>query len=412
MSRLRIGTSFSRKLRLIAGLVSISLFASTAALLWLANRDPENYGIERNGPGRVIGPSTEALNDAAEVRLGAGVDMLNDSSRSPVERIASYRDELRAAEELLERSLRVNPAQADTLVELAAIRWELSPPQGHETVDEYLQMVSLASRMAPRVPRVQLRLGRLLIAMGLRDEAVEYLHRTVQFSPDRAREVVELMTSSLYSAQEILDALPQSAEVVPELQRPFYLEGGEAAYRRALAGLLAGGEPRIVRRFGDTLLRMGVPGELLLDLEQIGSFSAPESEAVRLSQIARAHSVMGNHDRARAVIGDARRLDPDDPWLAEQEGDVALADGDPETAIRMYREALVSSATRRSSATGRAVLHRKIGQAEESRGRADRAYDSYRLALTVDPEEVIALRRLKEMEAAAGVMSLTEEPTR
>ena len=64
------------------------------------------------------------------------------------------------------RSLRAQPAQAGALSKLAAVRWELEPPTTEEETAVFLEMIEVASRMAPRVPRVQLRLGELLLKMG------------------------------------------------------------------------------------------------------------------------------------------------------------------------------------------------------------------------------------------------------
>ena len=44
-------------------------------------------------------------------------------------------------------------------------------------------MIALASEMAPTVPSVQIKLGELLLKMGRRIEAQEYLHRAVELEP-------------------------------------------------------------------------------------------------------------------------------------------------------------------------------------------------------------------------------------
>ena len=97
---------------------------------------------------------------------------LNDTSLSPKQRMESYRKHLREAEGLLLRSLRAQPAQAGVLAQLAAVRWELHPPLSEAASRRHLEMINLASQMAPRVPRVQLQLGELLLKMGRRDDAL------------------------------------------------------------------------------------------------------------------------------------------------------------------------------------------------------------------------------------------------
>jgi hypothetical protein len=46
-----------------------------------------------------------------------------------------------------------------------------------------------------------------------------------------------------------------------------------------------------------------------------------------------------------------------------------------------------------------------IGEAEELRGEPARAYDAYRMALKLHPEESHARKRVAEMERAAGLPS-------
>ena len=49
------------------------------------------------------------------------------------------------------------------------------------------------------------------------------------------------------------------------------------------------------------------------------------------------------------------------------------------------------------------LLWAVIGQALEAQGSSDRAYDAYKRAVALDPEEAWAVRRVREMEEAAGV---------
>ena len=58
--------------------------------------------------------------------------------------------------------------------------------------------------MAPRVPRVQKRLGEVVLKMGLRDEALVFLRRTVELDPGRSREIIDLLASQFFSLDEIV----------------------------------------------------------------------------------------------------------------------------------------------------------------------------------------------------------------
>jgi tetratricopeptide (TPR) repeat protein len=201
----------------------------------------------------------------------------------------------------------------------------------------------------------------------------------------------------------MFEELPTTTEVLAALQRPFYAEGNEVSYLDALYGVLDVGDPMVLRKIGDTLLRVGQPTELLERLEAAGPYPGVASESERLVQVARARTALSDPEGGLEAVRRARAMDPENPRFAQQEGDTALEAGMAEAAMAAYREALAILAPLNPRPERRAMLHRKIGQAEELRGRMDRAYDAYKLALSIDPDEAFARRRIEEMEAAAGV---------
>jgi tetratricopeptide (TPR) repeat protein len=132
-------------------------------------------------------------------------------------------------------------------------------------------------------------------------------------------------------------------------------------------------------------------------------FDTVEVEAERLRQRSRAAVADGSLEEALADAASAAELLPSSPPHLEHLGDVSLAAARAREAVRAYRRALGLAAKGGAAPRLRARLYRKIGQAEERRGDVDAAYDAYRMALQVDPQEPHAARRMAAMEEAAGL---------
>ena len=80
-----------------------------------------------------------------------------------------------------------------------------------------------------------------------------------------------------------------------------------------------------------------------------------------------------------------------------------MAAGRDPDAVEAFREAISLAARAGEGPEARARLYRRVGQAEEKAGHPDRAYDAYRMALRLDPDEPLAKKRIAEMEKAAGI---------
>jgi tetratricopeptide (TPR) repeat protein len=400
-------TSRWSKVRRAAGAlvaaVGLALFVWLSVQVYRSKKDPENFRAW-NGPyAWIVGPPAKSLEAAARERMEAGLASLEDKSLPAPERIRLYRDELKRAEALLVRSLRAQPAQAHALAALAAVRWELDPPLTPEAVQKHLDMIALASSMAPTYPEVQRQLGELLLKMGRRDEALDYLARTVALDPRLGREVVRLMQDYLFTADQMLEALPRDPQVLAYLDGPFRDESREADYLRLLDEAFESGiDPLLLVRYGNTCLGLGRAEGLLERMTALGEQADEAAEAERLKQRSRAYVALG---RLTEAIDDARRaleLQPEVPHRAEYLGDVALRAGEHALAEDAFRDSLRLLARAKAGAEVRARLYRKIGQVDEDRGSPDRAYDDYRKALELNPEEPYARRRVRAMERAAG----------
>ena len=394
-----------RRVFLGVGLVGLGLYAWLAVQVYRARVDPETFGAGRDGYGWILGPPADALNEAADRHIDNGVEILSDTALSPAERINRFHEHLRRAEALLVRSLRAQPAQARTLSRLATVRWELEPPFTTEGRRRHLELIELASRMAPNDPAVQMELGRVLLLMGNRDEALDYLRRTATLAPDLSGEIVSLMSEHLFEAGEMLAVLPRSPDVLVALRGPFESEGREREYLDVVRSVLDEdrGSVKLIRSYGTVSIRSGRAEEMIRFLDEWGPLDDPEVEAVRLSQRSRGFTALGDTAMALRVARQAAALQPDVPQYAEALGDAALEAQAADEAIEAFRGSLALVARRSGSPEWRARLYRRIGQAQEHAGRSHEAYDSYNKALALDPDEPIASRRVEEIERTAGI---------
>jgi tetratricopeptide (TPR) repeat protein len=392
-----------RRIAAILGTVVLAVVAALAVFVYRAETDPERY-LE-SGPWLpwIAGPPPTALNDAADRHIEDGLAVLGDFSLPASQRIAQYREHLVAAEKLLERSLRAQPAQAGALSRLAVLRWELDPPVDPEGQRRIEDMIQVASEMAPRVPAVQLRLGRLLLRMGARDEGLRYVARAVTLSPPMSAQAIDVMREVFMTPEEMLDALPRHPLAVGFLFEPFR-EGGDLNHWVETAEPLLG-EPHVtlIQSYWSACERLQQPERLRNRMTSLSFPNDPPLEAERLRGLSRALLELGEDDAAVEAALSAARLVPGQPGMEESYGDVLRRAGRGEEAIAAYRRTLGLLARERDDPPARARLYRKVGMAEDALGRPDRAYDAYKKALEVDPREEWAARRVREMREAAGV---------
>ena len=128
-----------------------------------------------------------------------------------------------------------------------------------------------------------------------------------------------------------------------------------------------------------------------------------ETARREISMRGRILEALGDGPRAIETARTARDTYPKGGYLGVFLGDTAYAVHDAELALSAYREALALLARSKAPEKVRARVYAKIGRAEEQRGHPDRAYEDYRRALKLDPEEPWAKRRVKEIEGAAGL---------
>jgi tetratricopeptide (TPR) repeat protein len=382
--------------------VALGVYAWLSIQVYRAEKDPENFQAWDGPYAWIVGPRPKALNRVAERHLEDALAVLRDETRPESERLRVYRDHLERADKLYVRSLRAQPAQADALSTLAAVRWELSPPRTEQETRRLLDMIALASKMAPQNAGVHLSIGKVLFGMGRREEAYAALRRCVEIDGSQTAPVVKFLRENLVPAEEILERLPAVPGVLVVLRDPFFEDGLGERYLELGEKALASPTAEMLRAYGDACVRSRQFDRLRATMDRVGKLSDPRLEAWRLAQRARGLAGWGDGPGAIADARAASALQPEDGTFVVNLGQVALTARDGETAAKAFRDALALAAKGGWGASSRANLHANVGMAEELRGRPDRAFDAYRTAVSLDPNQPHASRRLREMKSAAG----------
>ena len=372
-----------------------------AVQVYRAHESPDSFEAWNGTYSWIVGPKAEDLTRTAETRMRAGLEALNDTKLPGPERLAKYSSSLEAAEQLLIRSLRANPAQAQALTELAATRFELDPPLTPEDSERMLQTIDLASTMAPRVPRVQQRLGELLLGMGLRGEALPYFRRTIELDPAYSGAVIRALGRYLVPLEEMLEALPRTSQTLAALSPEFAANDRQSDYLDLVETENKFDQASIFYVYADACLAAGEPERLLRTMTALEELDDLALEAMRLAQLSRGHQRLGDHASAISAAERAVVAQPDKSWLSERLGDAAAAGEHYDQALSALNDALRKIAIQAANPLPRARLYRKIAEVEQSRGRPDRAYDAYQRALAADPDDALAKQRIAEMERAA-----------
>ncbi len=383
-------------------LAALVIYGWLAVRVYRGQVDPEASLSGEGAFSWIVGPQAKALVKAADLHIDRGLAALNDTAKAPALRLAGYRDELRAAERLLLRSLKAQPAQPGALARLAAVRWDLDPPVEEEKVRKHLELIDAAGRLAPQVPDVQLQLGELLLRMGRRSEAAAYLGRAVRLDPSTSAKAVRVLRESAMSAEEIGALLPRSPAVLIAVQNAYFEDDKGEAYIALVEAALPAAPADLIAHYGRACLRSGQSRRLREGLDRMGVRADPRTEAERLRQRSAALTAMGEAEPAVADARRARDLAPEDPSFADHLGRTLSAAGKTDEAVAAFREALALLARGSGDRGYRARIYAEIGQVEEKRGQPARAYDAYARAVELDPEQPLAARRLRDMKKAAG----------
>ena len=302
--------------------------------------------------------------------------------------------------------------------------------------------------LRPGYAPAHMRLGRVLVARGLRDEAAEQLERALQRAPDLqparvSLAQVRLSQGELSRAEELLDQVlaeePRHGQALSTLGQ-VYMRQGRRDEAREVAERAR--DAALYNLFADPLMEEVVQEEassVLLWERAKGFFDNGDYEQAALGleqvvrrrptnpdvhhQLAVAYGNLGRHDRTRhhlervvaldgdrvearvqlavlhleqgrpaAAIPQLRRvleLAPDDPdagWLL---GRALVLSGDPEAGLAAFERARSRAETMGLPVPGWA--HNEWGSALAQTGRPQEALDHFRAVLEADPDNPQAL---------------------
>jgi len=393
--------------------VLVVILGCATVLVYVVGSTPDGSAVSSVRYSWIVGPSPARLAQGARRHIGVAVEALNDSTLPGSSRIRTYRRELELAETLMEHSLRAQPAQSRNLALLAALRWELHPPTDVTSRDEFLDIVEHAADMAPLVPKVQLDLGELLLKMNRIEAAGEFFARAIELDRSVTRTVVAALSQQLVPAEEMLGLLPDLPEVIFHLNPAFSAESNDERYLEILEEALVRWDPsqnpRLLNSFTETCLRLRQGERALRRLNEIGELDDSVAEATRLLQRGRIELALDQPDSAAVDARSVIRLQPVNPFFLERAARLLHLAGEVEEAMVAFRTALPLLARRRGTERDRARVYRQIGQAEEARSGWQEALDAYRLAVSLDPGEKFAAKRLREFDVESGVVDPAAE---
>jgi tetratricopeptide (TPR) repeat protein len=382
-----------------------SLIVLVGALALYSHADARRAGVPRRCRPELAWarPTAHALEDAITVRLERAVSTLNSGSNDARLRVPTYLSDLRGTEVLLQQALLASPADGRGVLRLAAVRWELGVLDGRANEGDVISMLDLAASRAPRVATSHIELGAMLYRMGRYEEASHSLTRAITLDPRYARRVVALMQSFGVTPSAIASTLPRTPEVILALGEPFFAAGLDEEYLSLIEGSLDDAPSDLLPPYGDVCLRTRHSTQLLTRLREPISSRDVIAEPLRRIQRARAFMQLGDSLAAQHETELARAAAPDDPMILEAIGVLEVSAGHGEVGAADFRRALNALAARQASGLVRGRLYREIGQAEETAGRPELAFDAYLRAIELSAHEDIARWRLSVMEDAAGL---------
>jgi len=302
----------------------------------------------------------------------------------------------------LQRAVARYPVDSASIARLAAVRWELTSVGSGPVEPSITDLVVLAAGRAPRDPQVHVDLGGLLYKMGQSDDAAESLSRAVVLSPSMTNRVVSLMLTAGLSARHVAETLPEHDRVLIALAAdPSLISTDGSWYLRAVESRLAGSTPELLATYGEACLQLHEAARLREVLEALPPTTDAAARVERAVQAAHASLSLGDPERARLDLEDVRDLLADNARRQEFYGEVLLACGrshDGEVAIRRAIELELAGEANRIR---RARQYEALGRALELQSRPELAYDAFRRAVALDPEQAAAARRVATYERGA-----------
>ena len=357
---------------------------------WTAAAAVAAFGAASVAAYRPGGVTDRAL---AVESLKRALASLNDEALDSKARLAAYRDGLKGTDALLRRALRTNPMDTTSIERLAMVRWEAGVLAVEPDAGPVLALISIAAARAPRVPEIQIELGALLYKMGNPAKAAPFMRRAVELSPAITSRVVTSMQDAGVAPERIASELPRTVEVLVVLREGLANSGHVEEWLRSAEELLPKYPHELLSPYTEACLGANEANRLLAQTERLGVLSESRAEADRQIAIGRAQLARKAWGPASSAAARARALSPTDAGVLEYAGQMALAAGDDAQAEVAFRDALGAIALEGSRGIDRARLYRQHGQALERLSRVDDAFDEFRRAFEILPDDPWLLQR-------------------
>lgn len=352
--------------------------------LWVTATAVAVFGAASVAAYRPGGVTDRAL---AFESLKRALASLNDEALDSTARLAAYRDGLKGTDAALLHTLRSNPTDTTSIERLATVRWESGVLAGDPDADSVLSLVSIAAARAPRVPEIQADLGSLLYKMGSPAEAAPFMRRAVELSPAITNRVVATMQDAGIEPAEIFKTMPRTVELIVVLREGLARSGHLEEWLLSAEELLPKHPRELLWSYTTACLAANAEDRLLAQTERLGVLTENNAETDHQIAIGRAQLARKAWSLAASAAARARALSPADSGVLDYAGQMALAAGDSVQAEAAFRDALGALAFDGSLGIDRARLYRQHGEALERLGRVDEAFDEYRRAIEILPDD-------------------------
>lgn len=355
---------------------TLAIWAATAAVAGFVVASVASYR-----PGRITDRTL------AVTSLKRALAALDDEALDSAARLVAYREGVRRSDAQLRRAIEANPADTASIERLAMVRWESGVLTGTPDIDSVLSLVAIAAARAPRVPEIQADIGTLLYKMGIPTKGAPFMRRAVELSPAMTNRVVTAMHDAGVEAEAIAATLPNTAGVLVALRESLAQSAHIEEWLLRAETLLPDNPGELLWSYADACLSANAPDRLIEHIERLGVLGETRDEVKRQIAIARAQLAREAWGPALSATARARALAPEDWPMLEYAAQLTLAAGDTVQAEAAFREALRALALEGRTGVIRARLYRQHGQALERLGRVDDAFDEYRRAVEILPDD-------------------------
>jgi tetratricopeptide (TPR) repeat protein len=346
----------------------------------------------------VLGPKSEALrgNAVAETRLA--LQQL-DHPVSAVARadIQAYTRGLLQAESTLKRAVQASATDSRSLQAIALIQYETQLLGVATESNDVRRLLEIARARRPRDVLFQLDIAATYLRIGDPDAALAIAGKAVGTNTKVGPQAVAIFEDYEIAPARVADSLGESSGVLLALKTVFVAHGLLADYMSLLERSLPEASSDVINEYGDLGEQLHELRRVRETLLRIGPLGRTDAEAIRLAVLARASLADLEFVEAETYARRAVSKEPTRSQLHELLSDCLGRLGRNDEALGSLELALVAAVKGGTSNGQRGRLYRKMGEAYERQGRGDRAYEAYRRAIELVPDDTTTSERLQSI---------------